>query len=107
MNDSQRKVLCLLEAAGERGVTTKEMVQLGAGNRFSARLLELRGQGYAIRVTRERESSFRYTLLDRPTDQTVARAVEGAGRGGHPPVASPQSLFEPGPVSPAPHWASL
>jgi hypothetical protein len=61
-------LLSLLETAGERGVTIGEIMGAGVGSRYGARLLELREQGYVVEAKREREGSFRYTLLATPDD---------------------------------------
>lgn len=97
-------LLAILEAAGDRGVTTGEILQAGVGSRYGARLLELRKEHYVIEAAREREGSWRYRLLDSPEGIAVA-GVAGTGRGGCPPAASPQSLFE-SPVESEPHWAA-
>lgn len=54
--------LKLLRDAGPRGVTTGEFLNAGAGNRFSARLKELRDQGHPITAKRIRNGSWRYFL---------------------------------------------
>lgn len=54
--------LHLLREAGDRGVTTAEMLQAGVGSRYSARLLELRQEGHLIESERIREGSWLYTL---------------------------------------------
>jgi hypothetical protein len=91
-------LLNLLEQAGDRGVTTGELLNAGVGSRYSARLMELREEGY-VEGTREREGSWRYVLA-------------GVGRGAGPGVSSnapcdpqaslspsPDQLFTPAPAS--------
>lgn len=65
MRPSARRVLQALEAAGGRGATTRELCQPHTGGiRFSARIKELRDEGYEIRRVEERAGSHRYTLTD-------------------------------------------
>lgn len=67
MKPSTRRVLKALQAAGGRGCTTHELGQPDVGGfRFSARLYELRQDGYQITETRERRGSSRYVLVDPP-----------------------------------------
>jgi len=68
-------LLSLLEAAGSRGVTTAECMSAGVGSRYSARLLELREAGYTVQSVRERDGSWRYTLLNSPDGEVE----QGAG----------------------------
>lgn len=42
-------------------------------------------------------------LLGGGAAENAGASTAGNREGRHPPVASP-TLFEPGPVSPAPHW---
>ncbi len=56
----------LLEQAGERGLTTAELLQAGIGSRYSARIWELREAGWVIEAHRIRDGSWRYTLLAKP-----------------------------------------
>lgn len=107
MNDSQRKVLDLLEAAGERGATTGELVQLGAGNRFGARIEELRKMNYIIEAVRERQSSFRYRLLSSPGqgEPAVSSVPEAALAWEATGGLSNGRLFEAEHES-SPHWKS-
>lgn len=112
----------LLKEAGERGVTTGELLQAGVGSRYGARLLELREDGYVIESIRERAGSFRYRLLATPEDLVDQPGVEGghgsaddgvAPRGAaseglmNPqhavPALSAEALFEV-PVERVPHW---
>lgn len=81
-------LLSILESAGSRGVTTAECMAAGVGSRYSARLMELRDAGYVIESVRERDGSWRYTLLNSPDDSE---------RGGR----------EPGFAKPSPSTPSL
>lgn len=56
----------LLVEAGDRGLTTAELLQAGVGSRYSARLLELRELGWVIESERIRDGSWRYTLVRKP-----------------------------------------
>lgn len=76
LSPSQRRVYDLLVKAGAKGVTTQDMILLRAGNRFSARLRELRAMpGCVIRSEQIGRSSFRYTLV------SVPDVERGGGRG--------------------------
>lgn len=59
-------VLQLLQAAASSGVTTSELLDAGAGPRYSARLLELRERGYAITSERAGPGQWRYRLEHEP-----------------------------------------
>lgn len=90
-------LLRLLEDAGQKGVTTAEVMQAGVGSRYGARLLELRTDGYTIRSERERAGSFRYTLLS-------SLGVESGAGSGPPSRAVQAHISTPvcgAPASPA------
>jgi len=61
----------LLREAGDRGLTTSELLQAGIGARYSARLLELRERGWVVEVTRIRDGAHRYTLVSEPTSRAA------------------------------------
>jgi hypothetical protein len=63
-------LLRLLEDAGNHGATTADLLNAGIGSRYSARILELREDGYTIRSERERDGSYRYTLLFSPESES-------------------------------------
>lgn len=66
MSRTQKQtVLAMLEAAGDRGVTSAEFYAAYLP-RFSARLLELREEGHVVSSERLRDSAWRYTLLNSP-----------------------------------------
>lgn len=100
-------LLAILEAAGDRGATTAELIQGGVGSRYSARLLELRDEGYVIHGERVRDGSWRYTLTDSPVEldgPIPLGPVEGGGPGalGVSGAGTP-ALFDMPAVSRA-HW---
>lgn len=67
MKPATRRVLRALQAAGGRGMTTHDLCQPHVGGvRFSARLYEIRAEGYQIKSQRERAGSTRYVLIDPP-----------------------------------------
>ena len=74
MTPRQRQLLEALERAGRRGLTTAEIMQPDVGGeRFSARLAELRAAGYKIDGKYERQGSWRYKLVaSPPLDKPVA-----------------------------------
>lgn len=103
-----RRGLCLhlLREAGERGVTTAELLQAGVGSRYSARILELRTEGYVIESERIREGSWRYVLTHDAeraagppaTDRNSASRSPGAmGRPGPGVLDSPRAESSGGP----------
>lgn len=59
------RVLSLLYAHGKLGATTADFLEARIP-RFSARIEELRKQGYEIQTSRERKGSYRYTLVSEP-----------------------------------------
>jgi len=72
-------------------VTTSELLDAGAGPRYSARLLELRKRGYAITSERAGPGQWRYRLEHEPAAQ-AHRADGGRPR---PPAAGAQvRLFD-------------
>lgn len=67
MKPSTRRVLEALERAGRRGCLTHDLMQPAiGGERFSARIGELREAGYKIKSTYERHGSYRYRLVGHP-----------------------------------------
>lgn len=104
----RQTLLAILEAAGDRGATTAELIQGGVGSRYSARLLELRDEGYVIQGERVRDGSWRYTLTDSPQELDGPPNPLGPVEGGGPGAlgvsgAGTPALFE----MPAPsraHW---
>lgn len=92
MSTTRRDLLAhLLREAGNRGITTGELLQAGVGSRYSARLLELRELGWVVEAKRIRDGSWRYTLLWEP-DAKKKNVPE--------PELVP-SLFEPAPGPPS------
>lgn len=68
---TQRDVIRrLLREAGARGITTSELLVAGAGVRYSARVLELREQGYEIVTERIGPGQARYRLVREPERPT-------------------------------------
>jgi hypothetical protein len=61
----------LLLEAGERGVTTAQLMAAGAGSRYGGRIFELRSQGLVIETERIREGAYRYTLRRPPEPRPV------------------------------------
>jgi hypothetical protein len=66
----------LLREAGDRGVTTGELLQAGVGSRYGARIAELREQGWQIESARLRDGAWRYTLISRPSSPSWPMAAE-------------------------------
>ncbi|HEU4975715.1 MAG TPA: hypothetical protein VFT50_11540 [Baekduia sp.] len=63
LNPATRRVLDALISAGPKGRTTAELCQPDVGGeRFSARLHELRQAGWTIHGRCERQGSWRYTI---------------------------------------------
>lgn len=85
-------VLHLLKEAGDRGVTTAELLQAGCGSRYGGRILELRKKGYVIESTRVRDGSWRYELLSCPDVERDAASAPVSPR-------SPVQKSEDGRVS--------
>lgn len=107
-------LLQALRDAGPQGVTTGQLVQLGAGNRFGARLRELREMGHRVEARRIRDGQWSYRLT---WDQERGRGwpvVEAASPGVDaprpledgrvPPRLSdtlfPETVGRPGPAGP-------
>lgn len=70
-------IVAALEAAGERGCTTADLCSPAVGGvRFSARIMELREQGYIIRESQIRQGSHLYVLagVESTTTGTVVPA---------------------------------
>ena len=95
---SRRELLLhLLRQAGERGVTTSELLQACVGSRYGARLLELREEGHTISAERVRDGAWRYTLLDEPPAAVAETppAPDGVPRLFDAPRAKPRNaLFD-------------
>jgi hypothetical protein len=86
MKPSTRRVLEALERAGRRGCSTHDLMQPNVGGeRFSARVAELRADGYTISSKYERQGSYRYRLLAHPR-------VEITERPDLPPTDEPWSV---------------
>jgi hypothetical protein len=110
-------LLKLLEEAGDRGVTTGEILTAGVGSRYGARLLELREAGHVVEGERERDGSWRYRLVWSPDEVergsgsgclSPASTAEGASlQPSVPPLPavslSPDTLFDVQPEA-TPHW---
>jgi len=60
---NKQTMLAALRAGGSAGVTTAELMRVGCGSRYGARLLELRAEGFEISSERVRDGSWRYTLI--------------------------------------------
>lgn len=88
-------VLRLLRAAGDRGVTTGELLGAGVGSRYGARIGELRADGFIITSEREREGEWRYRLLREPGAAPPPVALEPRRAPRRRPVAPGQiALFD-------------
>jgi len=71
----KEKVLSMLEAAGDRGVTNRELNDAGIF-RYSARIKELRDEGKEILTTRIKGGLFKFRLATRlPTEGAVKQGV--------------------------------
>ena len=85
----------LLRCAGARGVTTGFFLEYRIP-RFSARINELRDDGWLIETRRLSDSSHRYTLisepLERPAGQPLAAPEEARSSAGD--EADPLKLFD-------------
>lgn len=53
----------LLEAGGNNGVTTGELLLAGCGTRYGARIKELRDEGLRIESNQVRPGLWRYRLV--------------------------------------------
>lgn len=84
LKPSTAKVLGFLRDAGSRGVTTHELLHGGCGSRYGGRIHELRKLGYDITAERERQGSYRYTLISEPTASGALGPARSPGRGGNP-----------------------
>lgn len=73
MSEQRDNTLRLLRAAGPHGVTTATFLDQRIP-RFSARLEELRKQGYLIHTQRVRQGSYVYRLLKEPAESDGADA---------------------------------
>jgi hypothetical protein len=71
------EVLAVLQAGGKAGVTTRQMLA-STSHRYSAYILRLRERGYVITSVKERDGSWRYTLIREP----------GAAQAPPPPVTT-------------------
>jgi hypothetical protein len=58
---STSRVLHALQGAGDRGLTTGQLDEIG-GTRFGGRIMELRDMGYVISQSRVRQGMHRYVL---------------------------------------------
>lgn len=87
----------LLVEAGERGVTTGELLRAGAGSRYGGRIFELRAQGYQIETERIRDGEYRYTLRGCPAPPAPADDVDDV-RSPIGESVEPLPLFEPPPT---------
>ena len=61
----KEKVLSMLEAAGDRGVTNRELNEAGI-YRYSARIKELRDEGKTIDTVRIKGGYFKFRLASSP-----------------------------------------
>lgn len=90
---SKQRVLQALKDAGEHGLNTVALCQPEVGGvRFSARIQELRDDGYDIQSTCIRLGSWRYWLV--PPAPAPVPAPEPSEK------APPPSLFDAPPVRP-------
>lgn len=96
------RTLMMLQRAGTEGVTTATFLEAYIP-RFSARIEELRREGFQIDRERLRQGSFRYTLADVGGDISPGPLEppesDGASAGVSSSAQTP--LFHPEPV---PHW---
>lgn len=97
------RTLMLLQRAGSEGVSTAAFLEAYIP-RFSARIEELRREGFQIARERLRQGSFKYTLTDvgggvGQGQSHTPREVDGADPGTSSSAQTP--LFHPEPV---PHW---
>lgn len=103
----RERVLAALRAAGKRGVSTGQFLELRIP-RFSARVEELRAQGFAISSQRLSAGSWRYTLLNSPSAPEPQAREKASLAGAHPPAPAGGELrlFTPPAEKPArtKHW---
>lgn len=81
--------LHLLEEAGERGITTGELMKAGVGSRYGARLLELRAEGHIIESVRLRDGAWKYTLTSSPPGGVALGRAKGSAGGASPDLTPP------------------
>jgi len=98
----KEKVLSMLQAAGDRGVTNRELNDAGV-YRYSARIKELRDEGMKISTTRVKGGLFEFRLVSPPcspaegatgvvADTSHPRGEDSPGSA-KPPGDPPPSLF--------------
>lgn len=101
-------LLHLLQEAGDRGLTTAEIIQAGVGSRYGARLLELRKEGWVVEAERVRDGSWRYRLVggvesgrgvQPPSSGTHARQTRSTAA-----LSAQEGLFTPPAI---PHWRDV
>ncbi len=57
-----------MREAGDRGVTTGEILAAGVGSRYGGRLHELRRVGWTVEGVYVRDGEWRYTLVSEPAE---------------------------------------
>ena len=96
----KEQVLAMLQAAGDRGVTNRELNEAGI-YRYSARIKELRDEGTEVDTIRIKGGYFKFRLVSPPCDP--AEGAEGAVADTPRPRADDlpgSSPFPPGDRSP-------
>ena len=89
----KEKVLSMLQAAGDRGVTNRELNEAGV-YRYSARIKELRDEGTEILTTRVKGGLFKFRLA--PPFTPAEGATEVVADTSHPREADlPESASLP------------
>lgn len=70
----REKIINLLKAAGEEGVTSSDLNQICF--RYGARLSELYERGYLIEATNFENGMYRYVLRKTPSKETLFESAE-------------------------------
>ncbi|WP_285250227.1 hypothetical protein [Pseudarthrobacter sp. fls2-241-R2A-168] len=93
MANQREKILKMLEAAGEQGVTNIQMNK--TAYRYGGRLFELRQDGYRIRSGHVKGSVWRFTLL--PQDKANPGSMQVAAELDEPQYQDFLELLRPSP----------
>lgn len=72
----REQVLSMLKAAGDRGVTNRELNEAGI-YRYSARIKELRDEGVDVETVRIKGGYFKFRLVDFPLSSPADSAPDG------------------------------
>lgn len=85
----KEKVLSMLEVAGDRGVTNRELNDAGIF-RYSARIKELRDEGKEILTTRIKGGLFKFRLVDPPCTPAEGVVADPPPREADLPESAPK-----------------